>query len=413
MPYPQLDRHALKIKPLKARHNKLNLSRDLVALDQPPSGLSADARAATADIAIRIRVARKAGRPVMLTFGAHTIKNGLAPVLIRLMEKGWVTHLATNGAGIIHDWEFAFQAATGEDVQGNVARGEFGVWEETGFFINLALVVGAYEGLGYGESVGALIEREGLQIPEEAELRAECSVPPLEGGVPPPPRPAWKPALQLERDYLKPECQCSVKSGQDAPRAQSPSTVAPLERAAAALDLLDVIRRFGLKPGWLAVPHPSKRLSVQATAYRLGIPFTGHPMFGHDIIYTHPMNHGAAIGRTAQRDFLAFAHSVRQLQDGVYLSVGSAVMSPMIFEKALSMAQNLSLQRGEAIDRHFIGVVDLAESRWDWQKNGEPPMDNPAYYLRYCKTFSRMGGTMRYVSADNRDFLLGLSQALG
>ena len=104
MPYPQFDRHALKIKPLKARRNKLNLDRDLVALDQPPSGLGADARAATADIAVRVRAARKAGRPVMLTFGAHTIKNGLAPVLIRLMENGWVTHLATNGAGIIHDW---------------------------------------------------------------------------------------------------------------------------------------------------------------------------------------------------------------------------------------------------------------------------------------------------------------------
>jgi len=59
MPYPQLDRHALKIKPLTARHNKLSLDRDLVALDQPPSGLSADARAATADIAVRIRAARK------------------------------------------------------------------------------------------------------------------------------------------------------------------------------------------------------------------------------------------------------------------------------------------------------------------------------------------------------------------
>jgi len=54
----------------------------------------------------------------------------------------------------------------------------------------------------------------------------------------------------------------------------------------------------------------------------------------------------------------------------------------------------------------------LAESSWDWQQNGEPPMDNPAYYLRYCKTFSRMGGTMRYVSAHNRDFLLTLLQAL-
>ena len=211
MPYPQLDRHALKIKPLKSRHNKLSLDRDLVALDRPPARLGAETSAAIADIAARLRAARQAERPVMLTFGAHTIKNGLAPVLTRLMEKGWVTHLATNGAGIIHDWEFAYQGMSSEDVRAGVARGEFGIWQETGFFINLALVVGAYEGLGYGESVGALIEREGLSIPTEEELLAECSVAsvqcpvPLEGGVPPPPRPAWKPALQRKRGPLNPK----------------------------------------------------------------------------------------------------------------------------------------------------------------------------------------------------------------
>lgn len=365
MPYPQLDRHALAIKPLSARHNKLRVERNFISPDQP-AGRLPDATAAMVDeVVARVRAARRANRPVILAFGAHTIKNGLAPVLIRLMERGWVTHLATNGAGIIHDWEFAYQGMSSEDVRAGVERGEFGIWQETGFFINLAIVVGAYEGLGYGESVGQLIEREGLQIPSEEELREE-------GG-------RWEVAG---------------------------------ERAAAALDLLGTVRRFDLKPGWMAVPHPHKAFSAQAAAYRLGIPFTGHPMFGHDIIYNHPMNHGAAIGRTAQRDFLAFAHNVSHLQDGVYLSVGSAVMSPMIFEKALSLSQNLSLQQGTRIDRHFIAVVDLAESRWDWQKDGEPPMDNPAYYLRYCKTFSRMGGTLRYISSDNRDFLLTLSARL-
>lgn len=374
MPYPQLDRHALKIKPLSARRNKLSLEPGIVPLDRPARPVSAEIWEAVGLIANRVKAAREAGRPAILAFGAHTIKNGMAPALIRLAEKGWVTHLATNGAGIIHDWEFAFQGESGEDVKANVARGEFGVWEETGFYINLALVVGAYEGLGYGESVGSLIECEGLQIPDEAELIRDACF--------------------------------SVPSS----RAARPSALA---RAAAAVDLLDVVRRFDLKPGWMAVPHPHKAFSVQAAAFRLGIPFTGHPMFGHDIIYNHPMNHGAAIGRTAERDFLAFSHSVSQLQGGVYLSIGSAVMSPMIFEKALSMSQNLALQRGERIDTHYIAVVDLAESRWDWQSAGEPPVDNPAYYLRYCKTFSRMGGTMRYISADNRDFLLTLAQLLG
>ena len=119
-----------------------------------------------------------------------------------------------------------------------------------------------------------------------------------------------------------------------------------------------------------------------------------------------------ALGRTAIRDFLAFANSVTNLDHGVYMSVGSAVMSPMIFEKALSMAQNLKIQENSHIDNHYMLIVDLAGSDWDWQKKGEPPMENPAYYLRYCKTFSRMGGEMHYLTADNRDFLLALYQEL-
>ncbi|NRA40202.1 MAG: hypothetical protein HRU15_18800, partial [Planctomycetes bacterium] len=118
------------------------------------------------------------------------------------------------------------------------------------------------------------------------------------------------------------------------------------------------------------------------------------------------------IGRTALRDFLSFAHNVNDLEGGVYLSVGSAVMSPMIFEKSLAMAQNLQMQDGKHIDNHYMLIVDLAESDWDWQNKGEPPMDNPAYYLRYCKTFSRMGGSMHYLSADNRDFLLHMYRGL-
>ena len=84
----------------------------------------------------------------------------------------------------------------------------------------------------------------------------------------------------------------------------------------------------------------------------------------------------------------------------------------MIFEKSLSMSQNLELQEGRKITNHHMVIVDLAESSWNWQQDGEPTADNPAYYLRYCKTFNRMGGTMRYISANNRDFLLALLQKL-
>ena len=162
----------------------------------------------------------------------------------------------------------------------------------------------------------------------------------------------------------------------------------------------------------MKIPHPYKKYSIQAAAYRLGVSFTGHPMFGHDIIYNHPMNHGAAIGRSALNDFLAFAKNVSNLENGVYMSIGSAVMSPMIFEKALSLPQNIMIQNNSHIDNHYMLIVDLAKSDWDWQKDGEPPIDNPAYYLRYCKTFNRMGGEMHYLTADNRDFLLAIHQKL-
>ena len=135
-------------------------------------------------------------------------------------------------------------------------------------------------------------------------------------------------------------------------------------------------------------------------------------MFGHDIIYAHPLNCGAAVGRTAERDFLRFARAVADLEGGVYLSVGSAVMSPMIFEKSLSMARNLAHQEDRRIERFSLFVVDLAAVSWDWQKAGEPLPEDPAYYVRYLKTFSRMGGELAYLQADNRDFLLALWREL-
>ena len=134
-------------------------------------------------------------------------------------------------------------------------------------------------------------------------------------------------------------------------------------------------------------------------------------MFGHDIIYTHAASKGAAIGRVAERDFLSYAAAVSGLEGGVYLSVGSAVMSPMIFEKSLSMARNVALQSGGRIADCGIHVVDLQEEGWDWS-SGEPPMNNPAYYLRFMKTFNRMGCRLDYTSADNRAFFVALHRAL-
>jgi len=366
MPYQKFNRDKLILKPLSERKNKVNIEADHIPTDMPPKNLSEKGFELVRQTVDKIKKAKALNRSVMLTFGAHTIKNGMAPTLIALMNDGWLTHLATNGAGIIHDWEFSFLGKSSEDVRENVKHGEFGTWQETGYYINLAIVVGAYEGLGYGESVGKMISNEGLQIPDEQELL----------------------------------------------HAASNVNGCDLSKAAAALDLLGTIRKYGIKSGFMSIPHPFKKYSVQARAYELGIPFTAHPMIGHDIIYVHPLNNCAAIGRAAQNDFLSFANSVSNLENGVYMSIGSAVMSPMIFEKSMSMTQNVETQLGRHLDNHFMLVVDLAESEWDWNKNGEPPMDNPAYYLRYCKTFSRMGGEMHYLTADNRDFLLALYQEL-
>ncbi|HEY3416649.1 MAG TPA: hypothetical protein VGM23_07175 [Armatimonadota bacterium] len=365
----RIDRRRLLIQPLAERHSKLNIEQIAVSPDTPPPALGPVEAARVARTADHMVQARRAGKPVMLTFGAHLVKNGLAPVVIRLLEDGWVTHLATNGAGSIHDWEFAYQGQSSEDVRGNVARGQFGTWEETGRAINLAVAVGGMTDLGYGRSVGKLIAEDGLVIPTRE-------------------------ALQAEIVHLA---------------AQS----APDETLGALADMLYLVSTFSLPPGEMAIRHPLKEYSLQYAAYRLGINFTVHPGIGYDIIYTHPMNCGGAIGRGAVRDFLTYAGSVRQLAGGVHLVVGSAIMAPMIFEKALSISNNLALQEdGRAITGHNLVINDMQEGGdWDWSQ-GEPPMEHPAYYLRFCKTFYRMGGELDYVCLDNRAFLLALWHAL-
>ena len=361
------DRDRIHVRPLTERENKLDIQRTVVNGSFEGPALSAEAEADVTLAASELRAAKARGAPAALAFGAHAIKNGLSRIMVRFMEEGWVTHFATNGAGVIHDWEFSYQGRSGEDVKRYVAEGQFGIWEETGSYLNLALAVGAWRGLGYGESVGAMIAEDGIPVPTDARLVQD------------------------------------VAAG-----AAADAEEATLARAAAAADLRGLLRRLGIRPGFFRIEHPYKEYSLAAAAYRAGIPFTAHPMFGHDILYTHPSNRGAVIGRTAEADFLSFVDTISRLHGGVYLSVGSAVMSPMIFEKALSMARNVARSEGRRIEDFSIHVVDLAKSVWDWTRDGEPPQDNPAYYLRFCKTFSRMGGRMTYTSADNRSYLVAL-----
>ena len=159
--------------------------------------------------------------------------------------------------------------------------------------------------------------------------------------------------------------------------------------------------------------HRWRNACVLAQAFRQDVPLTVHPGIGYDIISNHPMFNGAALGRAAEIDFKLFCASVETLDKGVVMSVGSAIMGPQVFEKSISCVNNLRLQAGRPVVRdHTFFVVDLQDGgNWDWTK-GEPPRDNPAYYLRFCKSFSRMGGTMHYLQCDNVAFLHRLAHDL-
>lgn len=360
----EFDRDKMIFTPLSERRNLIEIEQSYVGEKECASiPIPEQLQKKASMVAKQIMRAKTANASVMCTFGAHTIKNGLGPLLANFIERDWFTHLATNGAGIIHDWEFAYQGSSSEDVRENVKLGQFGTWEETGTYLNLALIVGAYEGRGYGEAIGSMIQGEGLHIPQVSDL------------------------LEVINNHEH------------------------LWKRSAAIDLLETMQHFSIPSGFLPIAHKDPLFSVQLAAFTKNVPFTGHPMFGHDIIYTHKMNKGSSIGRTAEKDFLRFIDSVSHLEGGVYLSIGSAVMSPMIFEKALSMARNVAQQEGRDITDCTIVVVDIMEDTWDWS-SGEPPKDNPAYYQRFMKTFNRMGCNTSYVCADNRLFLCALHQAL-
>ena len=176
LPEP-LDLKQVKVLPLASRRSLSRLQDALVDPDLPaPECPSFQGQAITA-CADRIRSARDRGASVMLIYGAHLVKNGLMAVVNRLLDLGVVTHLATNGAGTIHDWEFSYLGRTEESVRENVATGTFGTWDETGRNINLALLAGALRPEGYGGSLGRFIAEDGVTLPSaetlKQQLRAE------------------------------------------------------------------------------------------------------------------------------------------------------------------------------------------------------------------------------------------------
>ncbi len=315
MPFPAFDRSRLVIKPLAERQHDLDLSV-LLPLDAPPSGY---AHAALPILGQRLAEARTLGRARIALMGAHVLRAGVSRHLIDLMQRGVLTHLAMNGAGPIHDWEFALIGATTESVARYIQTGEFGLWRETGC-MNDAIVRGARDGLGLGEALGRAI---------------------------------------LDGDF------------------------------------------------------PHKDISVLAQAVRLGVPVTVHVGVGYDIIHEHPNCDGAALGQASYQDFLIFARGVEALEGGVLLSLGSAVMGPEVYLKALSMARNVAHQEGRVIKKFTTGVFDLIEIDDDHRK--QAPKSDPRYYYRPWKTILVRtvadGGESYYLQGDHRDTVPALRRA--
>ena len=311
------NRNKLLIRKLSERQSKSDLSI-LINPESQPIKISKDELAQLKQVAVSMKESKKNNAPIILAFGAHLIKNGLSKIIIELMKQGYINHIIANGAITIHDWELAYQGKTEEDVKFYISHGQFGIWQETGYYINKAINKNKH--LGYGRALGKFI---------------------------------WK------KDKL----------------------------------------------------HPNKEISIIGQAYNLKIPVSICPGIGYDIIYTHPECKGSSIGIASYKDFLKVATTLTNFEKGTYISIGSAITSPMVFEKALSMAKNIALQEGKPLDNYNIYVNDIQQGSWDWSK-GEPGKDNPAYYLRFMKTFSRMGGYSKYIEMDNVKFLHNLYHLL-
>lgn len=307
MPYKQFDRSLLRLKPLDERVHDVTLE----AMIMPGDTYERCGSDSLPLLAERIRRARERGSAVILMLGAHVIRKGANPLLIDLMRRRYVTHIALNGAGAIHDYEFSLIGRTCESVARYVRSGEFGLWNETGG-INEAASEGYRDGIGLGEAIGRAI---------------------VEG-------------------------------------------------------------RF-----------PHRETSLLAEGYRLGVPVTVHVAIGQDIIHEHPNFDGAATGATSLTDFLILAQSICDLEGGVMLNIGTAVMGPEVYLKALAMARNVAFQEGRTISRFTTAVFDLLPLDQS-ELHREAPKSDPRYYFRpYKTTLVRTvadGGESRYVEGDHR-----------
>lgn len=158
---------------------------------------------------------------------------------------------------------------------------------------------------------------------------------------------------------------------------------------------------------------PHKDTSVLAAAYRLRVPVTVHIGVGYDILHEHPNFDPAAFGLASYRDFLSLTDTVTKLEGGVFLCVGSAVMGPEVYLKALSMARNVAHQRGERICHFTTAAFDLVRLAGD--TSHEAPKSDPRYYYRPWKTILVRtvadGGESFYICGDHRQTIPHLRQA--
>jgi len=201
------------------------------------------------EIAAQIRRAKKLQKPVVWGIGGHIIKTGLAPVIIDLMKRGYVSTIASNGSVLVHDCEIAIAGFTSEDVDATLGKGDFGAARETGEILNAAAKTGAKNAIGLGEAMG--------------------------------------------REVV----------------SQNP---------------------------------PNAEMSLLCQTYKDKIPFTAHLAIGADIGHFHAACDGAALGATSHTDFKLFCSIVKELNGGgVYLNLGSAVILPEIFLKAVTVVRNL------------------------------------------------------------------------
>lgn len=313
MPFKQFDRSRLRLLPLSERIHDLDISV-MADPDEP-----VDYHHPTIDIlAQRIRMARERGAAVLMMMGGHVIRAGVAPCLIRLLEQGYITHFAFNGATAIHDFEFALIGGTSESVAKYISEGQFGLWQEDNLY-NRAINDGVKLGLGAGESLGKFIE---------------------------------------EHDF------------------------------------------------------PCKEYSLLAACYRNQIPATVHIGIGCDIVHEQPNADGAALGEASYTDFLIYANTIENLENGVFLNFGSAVIGPEVYLKALSMCRNVAKQEGRAIGQFTTAVFDLLPLE---NKNihETPPKSDPQYYFRPWKTIMARtvadGGESFYVQGVHRDTVRALS----